>query len=82
MNKELEEAKKKLHDGIVAYIRAAYKATGSVEISVLMLAKDFGELGEKLTEEDFAGLEDGDHSEVRAYMTDYLFQQFEEGAAV
>ena len=28
------------------------------------------------------GLEDGDHSEVRAYMTDYLFQQFAEGAAV
>ena len=25
------------------------------------------------------GLEDGDHSEVRAYMTDYLFQKFTEG---
>ena len=25
------------------------------------------------------GLEDGEHSEVRAYMTDYLFQKFTEG---
>jgi hypothetical protein len=28
------------------------------------------------------GLEDGEHSEVRAYMTDYLFQKFTEGIAV
>jgi len=56
MNEELEAAKKKLRDACVEYIRAAFKATGSVEISVLMLAKDFSELGEKLTEADFAGL--------------------------
>lgn len=56
MNEELEAAKKKMRDACVEYIRAAYKATGSVEISVLMLAKDFGELGEKLTEADFADL--------------------------
>ena len=56
MNEELEAAKKKMRDACVEYLRAAFKATGSVEISVLMMAKDFGELGEKFTEADFAGL--------------------------
>ena len=59
MNKELEEAKKKLHDGVVAYIRAAYKLCGGeATIAALMLAKELGNLSESLTEEDFAGLEE------------------------
>lgn len=59
MNKELEEAKKKLHDSVVAYIRAAYKLCGGeATIAALMLAKELGNLSESLTEEDFAGLED------------------------
>lgn len=59
MNKELEEAKKKLHDAIVAYIRAAYKLCGGeVTIAALMLAKELGNLSESLTEEDFAGLDE------------------------
>lgn len=33
MNPELEEAKKKIREGVVAYVRAAYKASGSVEIA-------------------------------------------------
>ncbi len=57
MNKELEEAKKKLRDGIVAYIRAAYKASGSIEIAVIMLAKEFDGIGNTFTEADFADLE-------------------------
>ena len=56
MNKELEAAKKKMHDACVEYIRAALKATGSVEISVLMFAKNINNLAESFTEADFAGL--------------------------
>ena len=58
MNKELEEAKKKIREGVVAYVRAAYKASGSMEIAVLMLAKEISGVGDTFTEEDFAGLED------------------------
>ena len=58
MNPELEEAKKKIHDGMVAYIRAVYKASRSVEIAVLMLAKDLGNISETFTEDDFKGLEE------------------------
>lgn len=32
MNEELEAAKKKMRDACVEYLRAAFKATGSVEI--------------------------------------------------
>ena len=56
MNEELEAAKKKMHDACVEYLRAALKATNSVEIAVLMLAKDFGNLAESFTEADFADL--------------------------
>ena len=58
MNSELEEAKKKVREGVVAYVRAAYKASGSVEIAVLMLAKEINGIGDNLTEADFAGLEE------------------------
>ena len=58
MNKELEEAKKKIREGVVAYVRAVYKASGSVEIAVLMLAKEISGVGDTLTEADFAGLEE------------------------
>jgi len=52
MNEELEAAKKKLRDAYVEYLRAAFKATGSAEIIVLMLAKDFGDIGENLKESE------------------------------
>lgn len=58
MNEELEAAKKKIREGVVAYVRAAYKASGSVEIAVLMLAKEISSVGDTLTEADFAGLEE------------------------
>ena len=58
MNEELEAAKKKIREGVVAYVRAAYKASGSVEIAVLMLAKEISGVGDTLTEADFAGLEE------------------------
>jgi len=58
MHKELEEARKKLREGVVAYLRAAYMSCGCVEIAALMLAKEIGNMSESLTEEDFAGLED------------------------
>ena len=56
-NEELEAAKKKIREGVVAYIRAAYKATGSAEIAVLMLAKEISGVGDSLTESDLAGIE-------------------------
>lgn len=58
MNPELEEAKKKMREGVVAYVRAAYKASGSAEIVVLMLAKEISGIGDSLSEADFAGLEE------------------------
>ena len=58
MNEELEAAKKKIREGVVAYVRAAYKASGSAEIAVLMLAKEISGIGDSLTEADFAGLEE------------------------
>ena len=58
MNPELEEAKKKMHEGVVAYVRAAYKASGSAAISALMLAKEISGIGDSFTEADFAGLEE------------------------
>ena len=58
MNEELEAAKKKIREGVVAYIRAAYKASGSVEIAMLMLAKEISGVGDTLTEADFEGLEE------------------------
>ena len=58
MNKELKAAKKKIREGLVAYVRAAYKASGSAEIAVLMLGKTIGDIGDGLTEADFAGLEE------------------------
>ena len=58
MNEELEAAKKKIREGVVAYVRAAYKAIGSAEIAVLMLAKEISGIGESLTEADFAVLEE------------------------
>ena len=54
MNEELEAAKKKLRDACVEYLRAAIKATGSVEIAVLMLAKDFSGFGDSITEADLS----------------------------
>ncbi len=58
MNKELEEAKKKIHEGVVAYIRAAYKVTGNAEIALLMLAKEIENVGASITESDFKGLDE------------------------
>jgi hypothetical protein len=58
MNEELEAAKKKIREGVVAYVRAAYKASGSAEIAVLMLAKEISGIGDSLTEADFAWLEE------------------------
>lgn len=63
MNPELEEAKKKIREGVVAYVRAAYKASGSAEIAVLMLAKEINGIGDSLTEADFAGLEENGGAE-------------------
>ena len=58
MNEELEAAKKKIREGAVEFIRAAYKASGSVEIAVLLLAKEISGIGDTFTEADFAGLEE------------------------
>ena len=58
MNKELEEATKQLRAGIVAYVRAAIKATGNAEIAIIMLATTIQKLSEHLTEEDFSGIEE------------------------
>ena len=58
MNKELEEAKAKIREGCVAYLRALLKVTGSAEISILMLAKAIEEVGSSFTDEDFEGLEE------------------------
>ena len=57
MNLEIEEAKKKIGDGVVAYLRAAYKASGSVDIAVLMLAKDLPHMIDSYKESDFEWLE-------------------------
>ena len=58
MNPELEEASKKLRDGVLAYLRAAYKSTGRAEIAMLMLANELGQVGNTFTEADFAGLDE------------------------
>lgn len=58
MNPELEEAKKKLRDGVLAFLRAAFKSSGDVTIASLMLAKELGRVGDTFTEADFAGLDD------------------------
>ena len=60
MNPELEEAEKKLRDGIIAYVRAAYKTVGSVEIAVIMMGKKIMSIGESVTEADFEGLDDNE----------------------
>ena len=61
MSEELKEAKKKLREGVVAFVRAAIKATGDVGAAMLMLASEISSMGDTLTEADFAGL---DESEV------------------
>ena len=58
MNPELEEAKNNLRTAVVAYVRAAYKASGIVEIAGLMLSKEFTVIVESFTEADFEGLDD------------------------
>lgn len=58
MNEELEAAKKKMREGMVEFIRAAYKGCGSAEIAVLLLVKEVSCFGDTLTEADFAGLEE------------------------
>lgn len=63
MNPLLEEAKKNLRAAVIAYVCAAYKASGSVEIAGIMLAKQFTVIGESLTEADFEGLDDEKDSE-------------------
>lgn len=52
MNEELEAAKKKLRDACVEYLRAAFKATGSAEITVLMLAKGFSDICDSFKESE------------------------------
>ena len=52
MNPELEEAKKKLREGVLAYVRAVFKSTGSAEIAVLMLATEFQNACESITDAD------------------------------
>jgi len=61
MSEELKEAKKKLREGVVAFVRAAIKATGDAGAAMLMLASEISNMGDTLTEADFAGL---DESEV------------------
>ncbi len=58
MNKELEEAKAKIREGCVAYLRALLKVTGSAEVSVLMLAKSIEQICTSFTDEDIKGLEE------------------------
>ena len=58
MNEELIEAKKKMREGIVAFVSAAIKATGDVSAAMFMFAKEINDLGDLLTEEDFAKLEE------------------------
>lgn len=60
MNPELEEAEKKLRDGIIAYVRAAYKTVGSVNIAVMMMGEKIMSIGESVTEADFEGLDDNE----------------------
>lgn len=59
MNEELKEAKKKLREGVVAFIRAAYKVTGDAVAASVLMAAEFNNIGNDLTKEDFAGLEEG-----------------------
>ena len=58
MSEELKEAKKKMREGIVAFVRAAFKATGDAGAAMLMLASEISNVGDTLTEADFAGLEE------------------------
>ena len=51
----------KLREGVVAFGRAAIKATGDAGAAMLMLASEISNMGDTLTEADFAGL---DESEV------------------
>ena len=58
MNEELEKAKAKIREGCIEYLRAMLKATGSAEVSVLMLAKSIEQICVSFTDEDFKGLEE------------------------
>lgn len=58
MSEELKEAKKKLREGVVAFVRAAIKATGDAGAAMLMLASEISNMGDTLTEADFAGLDE------------------------
>ena len=58
MNEELEKAKAKIREGCIEYLRAMLKATGSAEVSVLMLAKSIEQICASFTDEDFKGLEE------------------------
>ncbi len=57
MNPELEAAKKLIHDACVAFVRAAFKATGSAQLAVFMLAQEIGHVGNSFTDDDFADIE-------------------------
>lgn len=58
MNEGLKEAKKKLREGVVAFLRAAYKVTGDAVAASVLMAAEFSNIGKDITEEDFAGLEE------------------------